>query len=90
MKGTNVLVTGERLPAARKDELDPCEYFPQEANAVTRGETSMRVEIATDHGGFNLKEDLAAQIRIEGHEVVDFRAYDLVVAPHQTVERVEL
>lgn len=38
----------------------------------------MRVGIATDHGGFNLKEDLAAQIRTEGHEVVDFGAYDLV------------
>lgn len=38
----------------------------------------MRVGIAADHGGFNLKEDLAAQIRTEGHEVVDFGAYDLV------------
>ena len=34
----------------------------------------MRVGIATDHGGFNLKEDLIAVLRSKGHEVVDFGA----------------
>lgn len=34
----------------------------------------MRVGIATDHGGFILKEDLAARLRSAGHEVVDFGA----------------
>jgi ribose 5-phosphate isomerase B len=38
----------------------------------------MRVGIATDHGGFSLKEEMAAQLRIAGHEVVDFGAYSLV------------
>ena len=38
----------------------------------------MRVGIATDHGGFGLKEDLAARLRAAGHEVVDFGAYRLV------------
>jgi ribose 5-phosphate isomerase B len=37
----------------------------------------MRVGIATDHGGFGLKEDLFAHLREAGHEVVDFGAYAL-------------
>jgi ribose 5-phosphate isomerase B len=35
----------------------------------------MRVGIATDHGGFALKEALVAQLRAAGHEVVDFGAH---------------
>ena len=35
----------------------------------------MRVGIATDHGGFGLKEELVAQLRAAGHEVVDFGAH---------------
>jgi ribose 5-phosphate isomerase B len=34
----------------------------------------MRVGIATDHGGFGLKEDLVARLRAAGHEVTDFGA----------------
>jgi ribose 5-phosphate isomerase B len=34
----------------------------------------MRVGIATDHGGFALKEDLVARLRAAGHDVVDFGA----------------
>jgi len=37
----------------------------------------MRVGIATDHGGFALKEDLLAHLREAGHEVIDFGAYSL-------------
>ena len=37
----------------------------------------MRIGIATDHGGFGLKEELVARIRAAGHEVVDFGAYSL-------------
>ena len=37
----------------------------------------MRVAIATDHGGFELKEELIAQLRASGHEVIDFGAYEL-------------
>jgi ribose 5-phosphate isomerase B len=33
---------------------------------------NMRVGIATDHGGFWLKEDLLGHLREAGHEVVDF------------------
>jgi ribose 5-phosphate isomerase B len=37
----------------------------------------MRVGIATDHGGFGLKQDLLARLQTSGHEVVDFGAYSL-------------
>jgi ribose 5-phosphate isomerase B len=37
----------------------------------------MRVGIATDHGGFNLKEELLAHLRGAGYEVIDFGAHDL-------------
>jgi ribose 5-phosphate isomerase B len=37
----------------------------------------MRLGIAADHGGFALKEKIAADLRASGHEVVDFGAYEL-------------
>src|SRR5258708_37856377 len=37
----------------------------------------MRVGIATDHGGFGLKEDLVARLRAAGYDVVDFGAAEL-------------
>jgi len=37
----------------------------------------MHVGIATDHGGFELKEYLAARLRAAGHDVVDFGAHEL-------------
>ena len=37
----------------------------------------MRVGIATDHGGFELKEDLLLRLRGAGHEVIDFGAHSL-------------
>ena len=36
--------------------------------------TTMRVGIATDHGGFGLKEELVWRLRAAGYEVVDFGA----------------
>ncbi|HZD49200.1 MAG TPA: RpiB/LacA/LacB family sugar-phosphate isomerase, partial [Silvibacterium sp.] len=36
----------------------------------------MRVGIATDHGGFSLKEELVKRLRAAGHEAVDFGAHD--------------
>jgi ribose 5-phosphate isomerase B len=38
------------------------------------GEERMYVGIATDHGGFALKDDLIVLLRAAGHEVVDFGA----------------
>ena len=35
----------------------------------------MRIGIATDHGGFSLKQEMVAQLRGAGYEVVDFGAY---------------
>jgi ribose 5-phosphate isomerase B len=37
----------------------------------------MRIGIATDHGGFGLKEELLVRIRTAGHQVVDFGAHSL-------------
>ena len=37
----------------------------------------MKVGIATDHGGFDLKEELVAQLRAAGHELIDFGAHKL-------------
>lgn len=37
----------------------------------------MRIGIATDHGGYALKEDIVAQLNRAGHEVIDFGAHKL-------------
>jgi ribose 5-phosphate isomerase B len=37
----------------------------------------MRIGIATDHGGFDLKDWLLVHLRAAGHEVVDFGAHSL-------------
>ena len=37
----------------------------------------MRLGIATDHGGFGLKEMLLVRLRSAGHELVDFGAFKL-------------
>ena len=37
----------------------------------------MRIGIATDHGGFGLKEELVGRICAAGHEVVDFGAHSM-------------
>ena len=37
----------------------------------------MLVGIATDHGGFALKEELVAKLRAAAHEIVDFGAHGL-------------
>lgn len=38
----------------------------------------MRVGIATDHGGYGLKEELVTQLRNAGHEIVDFGDHKLI------------
>ena len=37
----------------------------------------MKLGIATDHGGFALKEELIAKLPAAGHEVTDFGAHAL-------------
>jgi ribose 5-phosphate isomerase B len=44
---------------------------------MKRKEKSMRVGIATDHGGFGLKEEFVAHLHAAGHEVMDFGAHEL-------------
>jgi ribose 5-phosphate isomerase B len=44
---------------------------------INPGGMNMRVGIATDHGGFGLKEELVAHLRGAGYEVVDFGAHGL-------------
>ena len=37
----------------------------------------MRIGIAADHGGFDLKHELVGQLRVAGHEIIDFGANSL-------------
>lgn len=37
----------------------------------------MRIGVATDHGGFTLKQELVAYLRAVGHEVIDLGAHSL-------------
>ncbi|GFO54987.1 ribose-5-phosphate isomerase [Geomonas sp. Red276] len=37
----------------------------------------MRIGVATDHGGFSLKESLLAELCAQGHQVTDFGAFSL-------------
>jgi ribose 5-phosphate isomerase B len=37
----------------------------------------MRIGIASDHGGFELKENIVVKLHAAGHEVVDFGAHQL-------------
>ena len=39
----------------------------------------MRVGIATDHGGYGLKQELVVQLQAAGHEIIDFGAQSLVL-----------
>ena len=51
---------------------------PMKTQTSSRGENSlMRLGIAADHGGFDLKQKLAAQLRDAGYEVLDFGALKL-------------
>ena len=38
----------------------------------------MNLGIATDHGGFALKQEIEARLKAAGHEIVDFGAHALV------------
>src|SRR5215469_4669767 len=37
----------------------------------------MRIGIATDHGGFELKQKLVERLRAAGHEIIDFGAHKM-------------
>lgn len=38
----------------------------------------MRIGIASDHGGYVFKSEVAQQLRTVGHDIVDFGAFELV------------
>ncbi|HEY8150267.1 MAG TPA: 6-phosphogluconolactonase [Vicinamibacteria bacterium] len=66
----DVLALVDRAAAARAESLPP-------GPTMSRRAGGRRVGIATDHGGFALKEDLVARLGAAGHDVVDFGAYAL-------------
>jgi ribose 5-phosphate isomerase B len=79
------LVAGDRsIPAGRvrrqealvmADEEAAARSAPPASRPIARhGGNGMRVGIATDHGGFDLKEELMARLQAAGHNVVDFGA----------------
>lgn len=45
-------------------------------NTERRGEI-MHIGLAADHGGFELKTQLAADLKTAGYEVTDFGAHEL-------------
>jgi ribose 5-phosphate isomerase RpiB len=47
----------------------------------------MRIGIATDHGGFGLKEDLRVRLAAAGDEVVEFGAFTLVTTIRTLLSR---
>jgi len=49
-----------------------------ERENAERGGKIMRIGIAADHGGFELKVQLTAALKAAGYEVVDFGAHELV------------
>src|SRR5260221_5538688 len=50
---------------------------PDSSQTARHKEAKVRVGIATDHGGFGLKEELATYLRETGHEVLDVGAHTL-------------
>src|SRR5207247_10786200 len=68
--------TDRSIPAGRVRQERGVVLADQEATTLTarRGDRIMHVGIATDHGGFELKEDLIARLRAAGHDVVDVGA----------------
>jgi ribose 5-phosphate isomerase B len=44
-----------------------------------KGKKMMRVGIAADHGGFELKEKIVAALKAAGFEVTDFGAHEMVL-----------
>ena len=67
-----------RQPSDRVDGAGRCAPTSVRARGRSHVEgAEMRVGIATDHGGFSLKEEIITRLRAAGHEIVDFGAYAL-------------
>ncbi len=79
-KGPHVQAAVRRRPfdprwTCTADERRAARRSRRGRRSVRRG--SMRVGIATDHGGFALKEEMISKLEAAGHEVVDFGAHNL-------------
>ena len=64
----------ERRPGSERSRLGnrgSCGCRPR-SHSGEEG-VSMRIGIATDHGGFGLKEDLLGKLKEADYEVIDFR-----------------
>jgi ribose 5-phosphate isomerase B len=64
--------SGLGRPAARQGQFGSSHTQSQQSNI---GKIVMRIGIAADHGGFNLKQTLAESLRSSGHDIVDLGAY---------------
>ncbi|MGA3013629.1 MAG: RpiB/LacA/LacB family sugar-phosphate isomerase [Bacteroidales bacterium] len=51
----------------------------KEKESFENGKEMMRIGIATDHGGFDLKVKLTVDLKAAGYEVDDFGAHRLVI-----------
>jgi ribose 5-phosphate isomerase B len=65
------------LATSRLNDMSAGEPMTGSGMSACQGETVMRVGIAADHGGFNLKGQMAVSLRGSGYEVVDFGAHQL-------------
>jgi ribose 5-phosphate isomerase B len=52
---------------------------PTERQSSENNKEMMRIGIAADHGGFELKVKLTVALKAAGYEVEDFGAYELVI-----------
>ncbi len=47
----------------------------------------MKIAVASDHAGFELKQKVGAQLKSDGHEVVDLGAYDRSPSDYPDIAR---
>ena len=58
----------------------PVKLIPDDEPAkIKKGATNIRVGIASDHGGFELKAFLVMSLKKAGYEVIDFGAHEMLV-----------
>jgi ribose 5-phosphate isomerase B len=66
------------LPETRLLPYGEVEARDCRCRETNKEETQMRIGIATDHGGFSLKEELVAYLGDAGHDIVDFGAHSKI------------
>jgi 6-phosphogluconolactonase len=80
IRADRAVILADRAAAGQVDNPDTEETIRPDSSlgirAIKQGE-HMRIGIAADHGGFELKEDVRARLAAAGHSVVDFGANSL-------------